>query len=201
MARELIAILRGVKPSEVCDITQVLIKSGINKIEVPLNSPEPFDSISLLCKQFGSKALLGAGTVTTVEQVKQLKEIGAKLVVSPICKTDVIQTTKSLDMISCPGVLTPTECFTALEAGADYLKIFPSSVVGINGIKAVRAVLPKEAKIIAVGGVAFDNFKQWADAGATGVGMGSELYKAGDSVDVVAKRAEALVAAYDGAFV
>lgn len=200
MHRELIAILRGIKPSEVLKITEVLLETGITKIEIPLNSPEPYDSIELMVREFQSQAMFGAGTVLHLEEVDRVKSCGGELVVSPDCNAEVIQRTKTLGMISCPGVMTPTECFTALKSGADYLKFFPGSVLGADGLKAVRAVLPKTVSVLAVGGASIENFGQWADAGANGVGIGTALYKAGDSPDSVAQRATILVKAFDEAF-
>lgn len=200
MGREIIAILRGVEPDEVLDIAEVLIDVGINIIEVPLNSPDPFNSIAILCKAFGTQATIGAGTVTDVEQVRRLHAIGAQLVVSPICKTDVITESKRCELISCPGVLTPTECYAALEAGADYLKMFPASIVGETGVKAIKTILPPGCKLIVVGGVSVSNLGSWAEAGAAGVGIGSELYRPGDTAETVHEKAQAFVAAYDEAF-
>ena len=142
MSRNIVAILRGVQPSEALDLAGVLIDSGITKIEVPLNSPDPFDSIGLMARAFGDQALIGAGTVLTVADVQRLKDVGGKLVVSPDCNPEVIAATKEADMLSYPGVMTPTECFAALRLGADGLKFFPGNLVGPAGIKAMRAVLP-----------------------------------------------------------
>lgn len=200
MHRELIAILRGVTPSEVLGIAEVLIDSGITQIEVPLNSPEPFESITLMAKSLGANAVIGAGTVLSPEQVSRVYDCGGKLIVSPDCNPDVIRKTKELDLVSSPGVMTPTECFQALRHGADYLKFFPGSVIGVDGLKAIKAVLPPSARILAVGGSTPNNFKDWANAGAQGLGIGSALYKPGDSASTVKTRAINMVQAFDEAF-
>lgn len=200
MTRNIIAILRGVKPSEVEAIGQVLIDSGITKIEVPLNSPEPFESIGILATRFGGVALIGAGTVLEPEQAVQVHDAGGKLVVSPDCNPEVIRKTKALGMASYPGVMTPTECFAALRNGADGLKFFPGVLVGTEGLKAIRAVLPAGTEVLAVGGAGPDNFAAWKAAGINGFGIGTAVYKPGDTPETVRKKAEAIVAAYDAAF-
>ena len=195
--RNLIAILRGVTPAEVVDITAALIDAGITSIEVPLNSPDAFNSIEMLVKQFGDSALIGAGTVLTVKDVENVAAVGGKLIVSPNCNPEVIKATKAHAMFSYPGVMTATECFLALESGADGLKFFPSSLLGADGLAALKAVLPASAETYAVGGVGPDNFAQWVNAGASGFGIGTGIYKPGFSVEDVASRAKAIVAAYD----
>ena len=197
MNRNLIAILRDITPDEVLDVSAVLIEAGITKIEVPLNSPQPFDSIAMIVKRYGEDAEIGAGTVLTVDDVKRLSGIGGRMVVSPNCNTKVIETTKALDMSSYPGVLTPTECFTALDAGADGLKFFPSFLVGTAGLAAINTVLPINTDLFAVGGVGPDNFEAWFEAGATGFGIGSALYKPGKSLAEIESVAKKMVAAYD----
>ncbi|MGQ7846118.1 2-dehydro-3-deoxy-6-phosphogalactonate aldolase [Granulosicoccus sp. 3-233] len=197
MNRNLIAILRGVTPAEVVDITAAIIEAGISSIEVPLNSPDAFNSIELLASQFGESALVGAGTVLTVEDVEQVAAVGGKLIVSPNCNPEVIRATKAHAMFSYPGVMTATECFLALENGADGLKFFPSSLLGAAGLAALKAVLPPSAETYAVGGVGPDNFAEWINAGASGFGIGTGIYKPGFTVADVASRAESIVAAYD----
>lgn len=197
MSREVIAILRGVKPDEVVGICAEILEAGIDRIEVPLNSPQPFDSIAMIAKEFGDRALIGAGTVLTPENVQRVKDAGGELIVSPDACVPVIEKTKELGMQSWPGVITPTEAFSALRAGADGLKIFPGDLLGIAGLKALRAVLPPETKVFAVGGAGPDNFADWAAAGATGFGIGSGIYKAGMTAAEVRVKADAIVAAYD----
>lgn len=199
MSRPLIAILRGVTTPEATDIAAALIDAGIDRIEVPLNSPTPFDSIKAMVDAFGDRALIGAGTVLNVADVENVKAAGGKLIVSPNADADVIAATKAHGMQSFPGVLTPTEMFAAIKAGADGLKIFPAFKLGLDGFKAVKAVLPKDVPVYAVGGVGAADFKAWLDAGAAGFGMGSSLYAPGFTADEVSKRATAMVAAYDEA--
>lgn len=195
--RNLIAILRGVLPHEVVDIGTALIDAGITKIEVPLNSPEPISSISNLVDAYGDKALIGAGTVLNTAQVESVAETGSKLIVSPNTDLQVIKKTTELNMFSYPGVLSPTDCFDALAAGATGLKLFPAEVVGKNGVKAIRAVLPDNIELFAVGGVNSDNLNEWHQAGINGFGIGTSLYAPGRSADQVYNTAVKLVAAYD----
>ena len=200
MQREIIAILRGITTKEAPAIAELLIEAGIDKIEVPLNSPSPFESIESLINTFGNVVVIGAGTVLQVEQVEHLAAINASMVVSPDCNSDVIMATKRAKMLSYPGCFTATECFTALRHGADGLKLFPSFLVGPKGIEALRAVLPKTAPIYAVGGVGPDNFADWVGAGATGFGIGSSLYKPGMSLADIRAKVQDITAAYDAVF-
>ena len=197
MTRKIIAILRGVTPVEAVPITEALIEAGITSIEVPLNSPDPFTSIKAMVDAFGEQSLIGAGTVLTPDDVQRLHQIGAGMVVSPDCNPRVIVATKQLGMQSFPGVMTPTECFTALRNGADGLKLFPGSLIGPDGLKAIKAVLPEGTQTFAVGGASSSNFADWFAAGVDGFGIGSALYKPGASVDDIKARAKDIVAAYD----
>jgi 2-dehydro-3-deoxyphosphogalactonate aldolase len=197
--RKLVAILRGIEPEESVEVVDALIDAGFEMIEVPLNSPEPFDSIERVVKKFAAQASIGAGTVTTAEQVQRLAEIGARLVVSPDTNTAVIEATKSNGLISMPGVFTPTEALTALRSGADAIKIFPSFALGYDGFKAMKAILPAQTTCYAVGGVDASNFAQWIAAGVDGFGVGSALYKPGDSAEQVNRIALEMVAAFDAA--
>ena len=199
MQRELIAILRGIQPTEVHDITHALIDAGITKIEVPLNSPNPFQSIEKMVNAFGSDATIGAGTVLHQDEVKTLANMGCQMVISPNADPDVIITTKNAGMLSYPGVFTASECFSALKNGADGLKFFPAFKLGLDGFNALKAVLPKTAKTYAVGGVGAPDFHTWKATGVTGFGVGSNLYTPGMSVAEISSNAATLVAAYDGA--
>jgi 2-dehydro-3-deoxyphosphogalactonate aldolase len=197
--RPLIAILRGVSTDEAAAMAEVLVAAGITQIEVPLNSPTPFASIAAMKSAVGADAIIGAGTVLSTDDVGRVRDAGGELIVSPNCDQRVIMATKAAGMASWPGVMTPTECFAALKAGADGLKIFPASILGPDGIKAIRAVLPKGTLVYAVGGAGAENFGEWMAASANGFGIGSALYKPGLSVDGVAARAKDLVAAYEAA--
>lgn len=197
MSRNLIAILRGITPAEVLDHAAALLDAGIEAIEVPLNSPEPWDSIARLLDRYGAQARVGAGTVLTVAQVQRLAGMGARLVVSPDCNPAVIAATRAAGMESWPGVMTPTECLSAIAAGATGLKLFPASIIGPGGLAAIRAVLPPALPVYAVGGAGPGDFAAWRAAGAAGFGLGSALYRPGQTPQQTAAAAAAVVAAWD----
>ncbi|MBO6727586.1 MAG: 2-dehydro-3-deoxy-6-phosphogalactonate aldolase [Rhizobiaceae bacterium] len=197
--RRLVAILRGVKPDEVEAVASALVEAGISIIEVPLNSPEPFESIGRLARNFGDQAVVGAGTVTKVADVDRLHDAGGRIVVSPNCNPSVIARAVERSMIPMPGVFTATECFAALDAGATAIKLFPASVAGTGGLKAIKAVLPADCDVYAVGGVSAANMAEWLAAGIAGFGIGTALYTPGFTVEQVAKVARETVAAYDRA--
>lgn len=195
--RNLVAILRGVRPENVEPIVAALIESGFEAIEIPLNSPDPFDSIGRAARMAPEGVLIGAGTVLTSTDVHRLSNVGGRLLVSPNVDAEVLDTAAELGLVSMPGVLTPTEAFMALRHSASALKFFPAAVIGPSGIAATRAVLPPQTVIGAVGGVDDTSFEAYRAAGVSAFGMGSSLYKPGMSAADVAELARRTVAAYD----
>jgi 2-dehydro-3-deoxyphosphogalactonate aldolase len=190
----LIAILRGVTPSEAEAIGEAIYECGIRIIEVPLNSPDPLRSIELLSAKFGERMLVGAGTVLSVEQISQVKDSGGRIIVSPDTNIDVIAAATAEGLVSSPGYFTPSEAFAAIRAGAHGLKLFPAEGASPAVLKAQLAVLPKEIPVMAVGGIKTDNMQPWLEAGAAGFGLGSGLYKPGQSADETLEKARAYVA-------
>lgn len=195
-ALPLIAILRGVRPDAVVAIGQALIDAGFRVIEVPLNSPEPLESIRRLTAACGDRARIGAGTVLTVQQVRDVAAAGGTLVVSPNANPDVIRATKAAGLWSAPGVATPSEGFSALESGADMLKLFPAEQIGPGVVKAWRAVFPGHVPLVPVGGVTVQNMAAFVAAGAAGFGLGSALYTPGMTATDVRRTADAFVTAW-----
>ena len=195
MEMPIIAIIRGVEPEDVVEVGRVLIDAGITIIEVPLNSPNPFESIRRLSEAFPD-CVTGAGTVLKVEDVRKVKDAGGTIIVSPNVDVDVIAETVALNMMSFPGFQSATEALAAVQAGAKYLKLFPANSVAIGHIKAIKAILPADCKILAVGGAGANNMGQWIDASADGFGIGSDLYKPGMAASDVRKNADKCIAAY-----
>lgn len=194
----LVAILRGLTPDESVDIGRVLVDGGFRMLEVPLNSPQPFESIRRMVDALGSDYLIGAGTVLDPADVKRVADAGGRLIVMPHADVAVIRAAKAAGLTCVPGVATPTEAFAALAAGADALKLFPAEQASPAVLKAWRAVLPKDLAILPVGGIAPDNMGPWLAAGAAGFGIGSSLYAPGRPASDVATRARAFADAWRG---
>lgn len=192
----LIAILRGVTPDEIVAVGRALHDAGFRVIEIPLNSPQPFESIRRLTTELGESCLIGAGTVLTEAQVAEVDAAGGRLIVSPNANLAVIRASKAAGLVSAPGVATPSEGFAALDAGADSLKLFPAEQLGPAVVKAWRAVFPKELALLPVGGITPDNMGPYVAAGANGFGLGSALYKPGLSAAQVSANAQAFAAGW-----
>jgi 2-dehydro-3-deoxyphosphogalactonate aldolase len=189
----IIAILRGIKPNEAEAICTTLEKTGISIVEVPLNSPNSLESISILSQVFGNRMLIGAGTLTEPRQVGEVAAAGGKLIVTPHADTAIVRATKAAGLFAVPGFFTPTEAFALLQAGADAIKLFPAEVLGIPMLKALQAVLPPKAIVIPVGGVTAQSIAPWMTAGVIGFGAASSIYKPGDDTGTVETKAKALV--------
>lgn len=189
----LIAILRGIKPTEAAEVARTLVDAGFTIIEVPLNSPEPFDSIRAIADECGDDVLVGAGTVMSPQQVRDVKTAGGRLIVMPHSDAEVIIAAKAEDMVAAPGIMTPTEAFAALKNGADALKLFPAEASPPQVLKAILAVLPTGTSVVPVGGIDPDNLASYWNVGAKGFGLGSALYKPGKAIDDIAFDAKRFV--------
>jgi 2-dehydro-3-deoxyphosphogalactonate aldolase len=190
-----IAILRGLQPNEACDIARALLDAGISMMEVPLNRPGALEAIKLIADNFADEIVVGAGTVLTPEDVINVQKSGGTFIVSPNMNTDVIDKTKELGLRSCPGVFTASEAFTALKHGADFLKLFPCDDVSPKTVKALKTVLPENVPLLCVGGVNENTIPDFLAAGADGFGIGSNIYKPGDSAKAVFEKADKLMKA------
>jgi 2-dehydro-3-deoxyphosphogalactonate aldolase len=190
----LVAILRGVKPDECEAIADALDAAGFSIVEVPLNSPDPLASIARLSARFGDRLLIGAGTVMTEAQVADIAAAGGRLIVTPHAAAPVVAAAKARGLIAIPGFFTPTEAFAMLTLGADALKLFPAEAASPAVLRGIRAVLPAGTRVLPVGGIDATNMAPWRDAGAAGFGIGSAIYKPGDTPDITARKAAALLA-------
>ncbi len=194
----LIAILRGVRPDEAEPIGAALEAAGIAIVEVPLNSPDPIGSIARLAARFGDRMLVGAGTVMTPAQVAEIAAAGGRLIVTPHADAAVVREAKGRGLFACPGFFTPTEAFAMLAAGADALKLFPAEAASPAVLRGIRAVLPPDTRVLPVGGIDASNLRPWLDAGAAGFGIGSAIYRAGDTAEAVGVKAATLLASLHG---
>ncbi len=192
----LVAILRGVRSDEVEDIGDALVDAGFTILEVPLNSPDPYDSVARLAARLKGYAVVGAGTVLNVDAVERVEAAGGTIIISPNADTRVIAAAATRGLVSMPGIATPTEAFAALEAGAAALKLFPAEAASPAVMKAMRAVLPKGVRMLPVGGIVPSKLEEWHQAGAAGYGLGSALYVPGMDAATVGERARAFVAAW-----
>jgi 2-dehydro-3-deoxyphosphogalactonate aldolase len=191
---DLVAILRGIRPDEVIAVTAALEVAGIAIVEVPLNSPDPIASIKALAAAFGDRLLIGAGTVMTEAQVSEIAAAGGRLIVTPHASAPVVRAAKRLGLLAVPGFFTPAEAFAMLDAGADALKLFPAEGAHPAMLRAVRAVLPPGTMVLPVGGIDASNMAAWRAAGAAGFGIGSAIYKPGDTPNTVSAKARVLLA-------
>lgn len=191
----LVAILRGVRPDEVVAIGEELVAAGFTLIEVPMNSPDPLDSVARLTGALGDRAMIGAGTVLTVDQVAAMRDAGGRMVISPNTNSEVIRASAAAGLVSLPGFATPSEALAALDAGATALKLFPAEAASPTIFKAMRAILPSDLRVLPVGGIVPEGMAPWRQAGAAGFGLGSALYKPGRTASEVGARARAFVAA------
>jgi 2-dehydro-3-deoxyphosphogalactonate aldolase len=188
-----IAILRGIRPDEAESIGDALEEAGVAIVEVPLNSPDPFQSIKTLTRVFGDRMLIGAGTLTDPAQVAEVADVGGRLIVTPHTDLSIVQAAKQASLFAVPGFFNPTEAFALLKAGADAIKLFPAEVVGSSMLKALKAVLPKDALVVPVGGIDKQNIAEWMAAGADGFGAGSSIYRPGDEAKAVKQKAKDLI--------
>lgn len=198
--RQLVAILRGIRPEETLGLVTELAEAGFEAIEIPLNSPDPFKSIEIASASLGKQCLIGAGTVLTVDDVARLHDAGGELMVSPNVNGDVISCAAARGMVTLPGVFSPTEALAAVASGATGLKFFPASILGPAGIKAIQAVLPKGLPVAAVGGVSEADFARYGAVGIRAFGMGSSLYQPGIKAAECGKLARKVIVAYDQSF-
>jgi 2-dehydro-3-deoxyphosphogalactonate aldolase len=192
--RPIVAILRGIRPERAASVGEALYRTGIRILEVPLNSPEPLASIAALAASRGTDCLIGAGTVLTPEDVDRVHETGGRLIVSPSCQPEVIRRSLALGMSVLPGIATPTEAFTAIQAGASTLKLFPAAALGISFLRALREVLPPSVRVFPVGGIGTAEMRAWLEAGAAGFGVGSQLFRPEYTTEEIEARAHALLA-------
>lgn len=200
LQRSLVAIIRGIRNDEVEPVLEALITEGFEVIEIPLNSPEPWVSIEKAVKLFGDKVLIGAGTVLTTADAQRLADIGGRIMVSPNTDAEVIRHASSCGLITMPGCYTASEALLAIRSGASALKFFPAGSLGASGIAAIKTILPVNAVIGAVGGVSDQNFGEYVRAGIRTFGIGSSLYKPGDSAETVRAKARLTITAYDQTF-
>lgn len=194
----LVAILRGLVPDSAVPVATQLLDAGFTIVEVPLNSPDPYRSIAAIAEYAGDRALIGAGTVTSCEQVERVAEAGGKIIVSPNCNPEVIRHSKRLGLISAPGCCTPSEAFAAIEAGADAVKLFPAEIIPPAAVRAMRAVLPP-VPLLAVGGIGAGNLGEYLKAGVDGFGIGSSLFRADKSLQEIRRSADEILGAFRAA--